>query len=242
MKVDLFRPKYRSPRTGQMAESEKWYLRFKDHLGTWRRWPALPSERASRVWADRVGDLVDCRLCGDRPDERLTRWAECVPEDLRERLVDADLLDPSQSARGELLVVHLEGKRDVAGGLLIPGYRQHLLRGRGDRAAEAETIVGRIRRVLDGCGFTQWRDLTRLGAVTAVETYLGTLREKGYVRAVRQPGRARRRKINGRTLAYYVRELKGFCRWMVEQKRASSDPMAALRGPTDADVDKKERR
>jgi hypothetical protein len=243
MKVELFKPKHRSPATGQLVEYRKWYLRFQDHLGIDHRWPALADERASRTWADRIGDLVDCRQCGDYPGERLMRWVETAPEDLRQRLVAADLLDPSHSAKGELLVVHLEGKRDAAGEIVMPGYRQHLMRGRKDRAAEADTMIGRIRRVLDGCGFVEWRDLCRPGAVTAVETFLGQLRDRGYVRATSQPGRARRRKINGRTLAYYVRELKGFCRWMVEvEGRAATDPMVSLRGPTDAETDARERR
>ena len=101
-------------------------------------------------------------------------------------------------------------------------------------------MVGRVRRVFDGCGFVHWKDLCRPGAVERIEMFLADLREKGYRNATGRGGHSRR--INGRTLAYYVRELRGFGDWMVEKKRAATNPLAGVRGPTDAAKDARERR
>jgi hypothetical protein len=43
-------------------------------------------------------------------------------------------------------------------------------------------------------------------------------------------------------LNYYCRELRGFGRWMVSSNRATSNPLAGLKGVSDADADKQETR
>ena len=112
------------------------------------------------------------------------------PPDLHEKLVNAGVIDSPDLAQGEPLFVHLEGRADAAGAVTFPGYRQHLL-SEGDTTEHVELTVGRIRRVLDACGFVYRKDLADDGAALLILTRLGEMRQRD-----KWP-------IRGKTINYY---------------------------------------
>ncbi len=80
-------------------------------------------------------------------------------------------------------------------------------KGRTER--HAELSHNRVRRVLDGCGFTACGELSASG----VQAHLADLRGGG---------------LSAESVNHYVRALKGFARWMVRDGRAADDPLASL--------------
>ncbi len=225
----IFKPKYTDRKTGQAVESETYYIRFTDHVGGRQRWPISPDHKTTHNAGLRIVELVRCRRDGDPLPPKLLKWVDGAPEDLRDRLNAAGVIDPEHIAKGEPLVVHLDGKKDEAGKVTMPGYRQHLTAGRTDREEYADLLIGRVKRIIDGCGFIHYADMGRPGAVTGVSSFLGKLRTDG--------------EISGQTHRYYVRELKSFCRWMVAPGgRASMNAMEALKAVSDAAADKQETR
>jgi len=225
----IFKPKYTDRKTGQAVESDTYYVEFRDHVAGRQRWPISKDYKAAHRAGLRIDDLVRCRRDGDPIPAKLLSWFDVAPQDLRKRLNEAGIIDPEHVAKGEPLAVHLDGKKDEAGLMTMPGYRQHLTAGRTDREEYAELLIGRVKRIIDGCGFIHYADMCRPGAVTAVSSFLGKLRTDG--------------EISGQTHRYYVRELKSFCRWMVAPGgRASLNAMEALKSVADADADKQETR
>ena len=227
MDFSLFKPTYTDRHTGQQRQAASHYIKFADHNGTRRRWPAFPDERHSVALGKRIGELVDCRITGDPLSEKLLKWLDSIPEELREKLAAADIIDTGSLAIREPLSVHLDGKKDADGKIILPGWRQHLTAGRTDRDEYAELLIGRVRRVFDALAIVFWRDLRADDAQTRIEAHIGQLRTGG--------------QISGQTARYYVREIKSFCRWM-HPKRATSPALQSLKAPSDGDSDKMETR
>ena len=227
---DLYKPTWK--RAGKRGISSHWYIRIEDHHGKRHKIPADESEDTSRQMGQRIDDLIRCRKTMETPDARLLRWIEVIPRALRERLIDADIIDTDLAAKDQPLLVWLEGQTDASGAVTFPGYRQHLV-STGDTAEHVEQTVRRIRRVLEGCGFVHFRDLCREGAARLVETYLSKLRTEG-----EKTKHGRLKKIGGQTVNYHIQAVRSFASWM----RPSAPPLAGLHRVRGADVDRQETR
>jgi hypothetical protein len=88
--------------------------------------------------------------------------------------------------------------------------------------------VHAIRAMLDGVGFTYWRELLLPGTASRITVWLGDKRAK--------------EEISGTTFNYYIRDLKSFTRWLKGDNRVPSFALADLGGVDNADVDAKLRR
>ena len=86
----------------------------------------------------------------------------------------------------------------------------------------------RVTRVFDGCGLVQWSDLKKPGAASAILCFLGAPRKKK---------RGKEGGISGASVNHYCKALRGFGNWMVEDKRATHNPLANLSGVHDAESD-----
>jgi integrase len=234
MNYSLFKPTYtgRGKNAGQQVHAKKWYVKFKDHTGLWHRWPAFNDERRSRSLGEYLDEITECRKCGEHPDEKLAKWLDSISSELRNKLTAIDVIGATDE---ELLSAHLEGKRDDAGTVIAPGYRQHL-EARGDTADHVELTISRCRKAFAGAGLIHWTDVKKPGAAGRIATYLAGLRTKGEMQGKRL------RRISGRTLNYYARCLRSFGHWMVESRRCASNPLTALHGVSNADVDRVETR
>jgi len=143
------------------------------------------------------------------------------------RTVDAGLIDANETAKGEPLQVHLEGKTDADGAIIMPGYKQHL-EAKGDTADHVTLTVSRIRHLFEGAGVVFWKDLAQPGAETRLASWLGKRRAEG--------------EITVGTLNYYSRAVRSFGGWMKESRRASTNYLAGLHGVLKADAEKQETR
>jgi len=112
----------------------------------------------------------------------------------------------------------------------LPGYRQHLLN-EDDTAEHVELTVGRIRKLFDACGFVFWSDLGKDGAAVLINTRLGEMRQRD------------KRPIGGKTINYYIRAVKAFCRWFVDvAERTHENPLANLKRVRVTEAEAKETR
>lgn len=94
--------------------------------------------------------------------------------------------------------------------------REYLLYTSGNSGEHQNRTENRIRRVLDGCGFTFPSDIDRI----KVENIVKTFRDKHG-----QP-------IASRTQGHYLTSLKSFTRWLTDLRSAlPKDPLRAVRKP-----------
>jgi len=183
--------------------STKFYGVFVDWSGGLRRLPLLEDERASRELARTVAKLNDARAGGDSMTADLAARVEQMPRCILGKLAAWGILSGMTLAAGKALAEHVA---DFKGAMLA----------RGDTEQYAGVTCRRINRILDGCGFTAWSDLS----ASKVQRYLADLR---------QPT-TRRKGISAASFNHYLVAIRGFCRWAVRDGRASESPLEHLGG------------
>ena len=123
------------------------------------------------------------------------------------------------------LAAELEKKAELARAGIIDRYaedrkkplREHLedfyqaLLAKGDTVEHAQQTKYRVQSIIDGCKFVVWTDIS----ASKGQQYLADLRSK-------ENG------ISAQTFNYYLQSIKQFCRWMVQDGRASESPIAHL--------------
>ena len=196
----VFRTSYRG-REGQVKQAPKWYIELRDHLQTVRRFPAFPDKNKGKALSLALGKqierLVRFKVAGEQPDPQSSHWIETIPARLRQRLGDIGLLDAERASGGKLLSEHLEDF-------------QQALADKGDTAKHGGETVSKVKRIIEGCKFRAWSDIS----ANVVSRYLSDLESTGG--------------IGKRTRNYYLKAIKHFCRWMVKQRRASQSPLEHL--------------
>jgi len=195
----VFRTNYRG-NDGQLRQAKKWYLDFADHRGIRRRWPALESKEQSEELGRQIRRLVRYRAAGDIPDIQLQQWITIQPPCILKLLVSADLLSSQKAAAGKSLSEHLAD------------FHKSLL-AKGDTAKQAGQLTARVKRIIDGCCFRSWTDIS----ASRIERYLAGLRNEGLG-------------ISKQTSNFYLKSIKQFCKWMVADRRAVDSPIEHLRG------------
>ena len=120
-----------------------------------------------------------------------------------EREVELELTgmaDKYKEYRKKPLTEHL---RDFEASLLAKGNTKEYVE---------QTLV-RIKPVFVDCKFVHWKDIS----MSILQKHLASLRTK-------ENG------IGAQTLNYYLQSIKQFCRWMVQNQRASESPLEHLKG------------
>jgi len=115
-------------------------------------------------------------------------------------LTKAGIVDRYKEHRKRPLAKHLED------------FRQYL-QAKGDTSEYARLTVFRVKNIINGCKFLVWSDIQP----SKVQRYIAGLRdgENG---------------ISTQTSNYYLQSIKQFCRWMVQDRRASESPLEHLKG------------
>ena len=198
----VHRPKYRT-RTGERKPSPTWHVYFKDARAEWRRLPAFTDKGATESLGRKCDRLAATVAAGERPDADLARWIEGLSAMIRGKLSGWGLIDERTSAASRPLTAHLDDFEAT-------------MRARGSTNRHVTLVVSRARRVLDGCGFTFWPDVSP----SKVERFLKALRD----------GTDERPGIGAQTSNFYLQAAKQFARWMVQDSRAAESPIAHLRG------------
>ena len=209
----VFQNTYRDA-AGKAHKTRVWYVEFTDHLERRRRVSGVRDRKHAEAIGRNIERLVRCRASGERPDPMLTKWVETCPPGLRARLGRIGLLDTARIAALRPLLAHLDGESDA------PGFRQ-VLAARGNTARQVNLVCTRARRVIEGCRFTYWSDISP----SRVMTFLDELRAD----SVDERGNVKRG-ISAQTFNFYLAAFKQFCRWMVKDGRASESPVAHLDG------------
>ena len=199
-------------RDGTRRKSRRWYVEFRDHRDRVPRVAAFEDKRASLAFADKLQQLVSCRIAGVGPDPELTRWLETLPTRILRRFGTLGLLDTHRVASTKPLREHLDDFEQA-------------LRDSGTTGTYVQKTVNRIRKVLDETGVTF---LTELSA-TAVAGCLAGLREKGMPEP-ESDGQTKRKGLSAKSSNHYLAAMKGFCGWLVKERRATENPLSHLSG------------
>ena len=208
-----FQSTYRDRKTLATHKTARWYVEIRLD-GRPRRVPGFTDRKATEALGRTIEALARCKAGGERPDAALTKWLEGLPARLRGNLQRIGLLDGCRAGALQSLSEHLDGAPDA------PGFRQALA-AKGATPAYVDLVTGRAKRVVEGCGFTFWSDIS----ATKVLTFLADLR------ADKADGKGNvKRGISAQTSNYYLRAIRQFCRWMVRDGRATESPVAYLDG------------
>ena len=116
----------------------------------------------------------------------------------------------------------LDSSRIAAGKLLkehIADFGQSLI-DKGDTRKQAQMTVSRVKRIVKNCKFVTWSDIN----ASRVQRCIARMQESG---------------LSKKTANYYLKAFQHFARWMVEDGRTTTSPVAHLRA---VQVDKQDLR
>jgi len=214
-----FQSTYRD-KEGRTRTTETWYVEFRDHLEMPRRVAGFTDRKATESLGRNIQRLAWCKASGETLDPVLGKWVEGLSPRLRKSLRRFGLLDATKVAALEPLTKHVDGETDAEGRVVLVGFRQALA-AKGTTAKQVDLVAGRAKRVIEGCGFTFWSDIS----ASKVMSHLDGLRaDKADDKGNTIPG------ISAQTFNFYLAAFKQFCRWMVKDGRASESPVAHLDG------------
>ena len=161
-----------------------------------------------------IQKLVWCKAGGQALDPVQTKWIEGLSPYLTRKLAEFGILDAGKVAALRPLAQHLDGGKDA------PGWRQHLA-AKGNTAQHVETSCSRVLKVIEGCKFAFWSDVS----ASKVMAYLDGLRaDKTDKDGAVTHG------LGPTAFNHYLTAFKSFCKWMVRDGRASENPVAHLTG------------
>jgi integrase len=178
--------------------ARKWYIELTDHLQIVRRFAGFEDKRQTEALGRQIERLIYCRAAGEQPDIQLSQWLERTPPSLRKRFVEIDLLDKTRAEAGKSLMQHLKDFKVS-------------LEDKGNTAMYVKTMTTRIKRIIVGCAFTVWSDIQ----ADRVQHYLANLRNG-------------KKHLSVQTTNHYLQSMKEFCRWLVQNRRATDSPLVAL--------------
>jgi len=148
------------------------------------------------------------KATGGQTDPALERWLAELPQRIRRKLCEIGLLNPHRVAGSRALSEHLEDFKAA-------------LKAKGCSSRHVDLVEARARRVIEGCGFRFYADIS----ASKVMTYLDGLRED------RKTGDGQiKRGISAQTFNFYLAAVKQFCRWMVKDRRVIESPVHHLDG------------
>ncbi len=130
------------------------------------------------------------------------------PPKLLTRFVKIGLLDRSRAAAGKALAEHLQD------------FRQSML-AKGTTDRQARLVTGRAAKIIGALAFHVWSDIR----ADRVERYLADRRSSD-------------KRFSVQTSNFYLQAMKGFCRWMVVNRRATENPLAHL-APLNVKIDRR---
>ena len=215
----VFQSSYKDP-AGVTHKTKTWYIEFVDHKETHRRVSGLTDRKQTEALGRSIQRLVWTRASGEKLDPVLTKWIESISPKLRTKLASFGILESSTVAALEPLVKHLDGEKDAEGKITFIGFRQALT-AKGTGADHVELVATRAKKVIQGCGFKFWSDIS----ASKVMSYINGRKED---RKTKNGTTARG--ISAQTFNFYLAAFKQFCRWMVRDGRASESPVLHLNG------------
>ena len=204
---------------------------FFDNNHQRRRLLAFSNKRESSKLAEKVELLLSCR--GRLIDSDLSKWLTQIPPRIYKQIVEFELLDTRQIAAGKPLEEH------------IADFRRSLL-AKGRTEDYANLTSRRVQRVIEECGFIDWPDISAskiLKKIVEFRKHVTTLKtEKVNGKQVKTKGPKDIGPISAKSKNYYLQAIKQFCKWMVQDRRATESPVKHLQSIDTASDDPNERR
>jgi integrase len=142
-------------------------------------------------------DGIEHRVKGYTDKEATRQMAARLEKEAA--LASEGVVDRHKEHRSRPLSEHLED------------FRQSL-RAKGDTPEHVDLTFSRAQKIVQGCGFNTWADIS----ASKAQTYIAGLRdgENG---------------ISAQTFNFYLQAFKQFCKWMVQDQRASESPVVHLK-------------
>ena len=203
--ASIYKPTYTKPippGAEIVTRKEKRYARYRDGRGKLRT--ELLTKDGTKLlveqkkWRIEYTDAQDKRRrVAGYTDRKAT---EQLASDLERQAAreQSGLIDQFAKHRKRPLSEHLKE------------WHQSLL-DKGTTQKHADLARGRAQRVIEGCRFASWSDISP----SNVQSYIAERRNGG---------------LSVQTGNYYLRSVRQFCRWMVQDGRAPSNPLQHLKG------------
>jgi len=206
----LFKATYKD-KEGKARKSLKWYLDFTDHNEIRHKIPAFTDKRQSEALGRQIEKLVAARG-GEGIDVALSAWLETIPSRLMKHFVSWGLVESHRAAASKAITQHLAD------------FKQSLLAG-GSTGKHATQKHNHVERVFALCDFKHYSDISASKAQACISRIKKTVRKKvgDVVKEVETDP------ASLQTRNYYLKDCKQFCKWMVEDRRASENPLAHLK-------------
>jgi len=191
----VFQPKYKNKK-GKQKEVKKFWIevvdrrerRFRKVL----RFPASESEGLSKKLGGKIQKLINHAALNE-PDPDLIRWfQDYAPKKLQDRLCKVNLLPKSQTDADKPLLDYLPEFQKT----IFEESKDSRLKKTTTGDISAKTVTARVRKLIEGCGFTTWRDVS----AEKVNDYIES----------RPDG------MSQQTAHFYAQAFKRFCGWMFD--------------------------
>lgn len=195
----VFKQSFTKP-SGVSGKSKKWYVEFRDHDGRALRLPGFVDRAATQELGRQLERLVASRAVGAGVDAATAKWLEQLPRETRARLAKHGLLEAHQYAAGRPIA---DLVAEFEASLAAKGVTKH----------QVKQVAARVRRVLDACQVRRWSDLTAL----KVERALHVMRSRAA------------KPLSVQTSNHLLGAVRQFCRWAIDNRLASEDPLRLLR-------------
>lgn len=232
----VYRQTFKNP-DGKQQVAEKWYLEFRNRSGKVCRLAAYADKRQTEDMGRKLDAVVGYQQSGEPIPAHLSKFLSALPDRILRILAKQDVIDAGRMAGGVPLLTHLDGEWSVDGqphvveydakGLPIappagarcvtPGFAQDLT-ARGNRDDYARLAATRVRRMIRGCGFTYWRDVTG----EKVQQWLAAERKTG-------KGKDGQKGMSFQTSNWYLQKAKEFSAWMAK-RLGTPDPLLDVKG------------
>ncbi|KKN44599.1 hypothetical protein LCGC14_0691370 [marine sediment metagenome] len=188
-----------------LKESEYWYIEFE--FNKHRRIKTF----THREPAEQLAEIIKTKINLCPLTDTQEQFIENTPSGIKDELISFGILDAQTLVTFKTLSGHIEDFKDNMT--------------KRERAAKHITAtVASLKRLFDGCGFTQWKDISG-------EKIIDWLTEK------RDGGKG----ISKRTFNGYIKTAKHFCKWLAKQLKTTS-PIIHLDGLENEATDKRHTR
>jgi len=229
--MNIYKRTYKDRKTGEKKQCKRFVVDFFDNNHHRRRLRAFANMRESRRVAEKIELLLSCR--GRLLDSDLSKWLTQIPPRIYKQIVEFELLDTRQIAAGKPLKEH------------VADFRRSLL-AKGRTEDYANLTSGRVQRVIEECSFVDWSDLSAskiLEKIVVLRKHVTVLKaEKVNGKKVKKKGLKDIGPISAKSKNYYLQAIKQFCKWMVQDRRATESPVKHLQSIDTVSDDPNERR
>ncbi len=208
----LYRERYTDV-DGNRQESRKYYIDIKDNMGRRHRIPAFTEKRTSKSFGENIEALVSTKIAGQRPDSEIQRWIETLPTVLLKKFVSWGLLDGQRAEGSKPLSAHIQD------------WRQSLF-AIGNTKKYVDQQYDRVYRVFKSASFNYWPE------ISASKLQQQIVKLKNTVQTKNKNGKLYDKIIGDAsqsTMNYYLKACKQFCKWMLQDGRASHNPLEHLK-------------